>query len=106
MMTYQMAFLFPCLFRAIAPVAGGCINLPLSNSNPPSSVSKNSNPNVGNNNNNDSFVCTLPLCPKEKLSTPTLHIHSVDDPRALYHGGWGPVFPGTNNRMLHPPVEE
>ncbi|HJU75392.1 MAG TPA: alpha/beta fold hydrolase [Gemmatimonadaceae bacterium] len=33
-----------------------------------------------------------------------LQIHSVDDPRALYGGGLGPPFPGTNNRILHQPV--
>jgi polyhydroxybutyrate depolymerase len=37
---------------------------------------------------------------------PILHIHSVDDPRALYAGGLGPPFPMTNARVLHPPVEE
>jgi polyhydroxybutyrate depolymerase len=35
-----------------------------------------------------------------------LHIHSVDDPRALYAGGLGPPFPLTNARVQHPPVEE
>jgi polyhydroxybutyrate depolymerase len=35
-----------------------------------------------------------------------LHIHSVDDPRALYAGGLGPPFPGTNVRSSHRPVEE
>lgn len=35
-----------------------------------------------------------------------LHIHSVDDPRALYDGGLGPPFPGTNNREFHQPVME
>lgn len=35
-----------------------------------------------------------------------LHIHSVDDPRALYDGGLGPPFPGTNVRSSHRPVEE
>jgi polyhydroxybutyrate depolymerase len=35
-----------------------------------------------------------------------LHIHSVDDPRALYKGGIGPPFPGTNVRSSHRPVEE
>jgi polyhydroxybutyrate depolymerase len=35
-----------------------------------------------------------------------LHIHSVDDPRALYAGGLGPSFPFTNVRVQHPPVEE
>ncbi len=37
---------------------------------------------------------------------PVLHIHSLDDPRALYHGGLGPAFPGTRNRVLHPDVDE
>jgi polyhydroxybutyrate depolymerase len=34
-----------------------------------------------------------------------MQIHSVDDPRALYTGGLGPPFPGTNNRVLHQPVQ-
>ena len=33
-----------------------------------------------------------------------LHIHSVDDPRALYAGGVGPPFPGTNSRSSHRPA--
>lgn len=37
---------------------------------------------------------------------PVLHIHSVDDPRALYHGGTGPEFPGTDHRVDHEPVED
>jgi polyhydroxybutyrate depolymerase len=36
---------------------------------------------------------------------PVLHIHSVDDPRALYGGGLGPPFPGTNSRVMHAPEE-
>lgn len=36
---------------------------------------------------------------------PVMHIHSVDDPRALYDGGVGPPFPGTNNRVTHAPVD-
>ncbi|HEU5195339.1 MAG TPA: alpha/beta fold hydrolase [Methylomirabilota bacterium] len=36
---------------------------------------------------------------------PVLHIHSVDDPRALYRGGLGPPFPGTDVRSPHPSVE-
>lgn len=36
---------------------------------------------------------------------PVMHFHSVDDPRALYAGGLGPPFPGTSNRVMHPPVE-
>ena len=41
-----------------------------------------------------------------KLPVPVLHFHSVDDPRALYNGGLGLPFPGTQYRVLHPPVEE
>ena len=36
---------------------------------------------------------------------PMLHIHSVDDPRALYRGGLGPPFPGTDLRTEHASVE-
>jgi polyhydroxybutyrate depolymerase len=36
---------------------------------------------------------------------PVLHIHSVDDPRALYLGGLGPPFPGTDVRSRHQSVE-
>lgn len=35
-----------------------------------------------------------------------LAIHSVDDPRALYAGGIGPPFPGTDVRASHRPVME
>jgi polyhydroxybutyrate depolymerase len=34
-----------------------------------------------------------------------LDIHSVDDPRALYDGGRGPAFPGTNQHVEHQPVQ-
>jgi polyhydroxybutyrate depolymerase len=34
-----------------------------------------------------------------------LHIHSVEDPRALYAGGLGPPFPGTQSRVTHRAVE-
>jgi polyhydroxybutyrate depolymerase len=34
-----------------------------------------------------------------------MHIHSVDDPRALYAGGVGPPFPGTDNRVTHASVQ-
>ncbi|MBI3201103.1 MAG: polyhydroxybutyrate depolymerase [Myxococcales bacterium] len=34
-----------------------------------------------------------------------LHVHSVDDPRALYAGGLGPPFPFTRHRVMHPAVE-
>lgn len=36
---------------------------------------------------------------------PVLHVHSVDDPRALYTGGLGPPFPGTQSRVAHGAVE-
>ena len=36
---------------------------------------------------------------------PVLHIHSVDDHRALYVGGLGAPFPFTGVRVLHPSVE-
>lgn len=36
---------------------------------------------------------------------PVLHIHSVDDDRALYDGGLGPPFPLTQRRVQHPPVD-
>jgi polyhydroxybutyrate depolymerase len=39
-------------------------------------------------------------------AVPVLHIHSVDDPRALYEGGLGPAFPMTNTRVQHPAVSE
>jgi len=38
-------------------------------------------------------------------AVPVLHIHSVDDPRALYAGGLGPPFPGTDNRVFHQPAQ-
>jgi polyhydroxybutyrate depolymerase len=44
----------------------------------------------------DSIRATRPV--------PIMHIHSVDDPRALYEGGLGPPFPLTQQRVLHPPV--
>jgi len=36
---------------------------------------------------------------------PVLHIHSIDDRRAVYGGGLGAPFPFTNVRVLHPSVE-
>jgi len=35
-----------------------------------------------------------------------MHIHSVDDARALYAGGLGPPFPITRQRVAHPPVAQ
>ena len=45
----------------------------------------------------DSFLPARPV--------PLLHIHSVDDPRALYAGGLGPPFPFTSTRIGHRAVE-
>jgi len=39
-------------------------------------------------------------------SVPVMHIHSVDDARALYAGGLGPPFPITRRRVAHPPVAQ
>jgi polyhydroxybutyrate depolymerase len=39
------------------------------------------------------------------LPVPVMHIHSVDDQRALYDGGLGPVFPFTNSRVMHESVD-
>jgi polyhydroxybutyrate depolymerase len=39
-------------------------------------------------------------------AVPIMHIHSVDDPRALYGGGVGPPFPFTKNQVFHPNVEQ
>jgi polyhydroxybutyrate depolymerase len=38
-------------------------------------------------------------------AVPVMQIHSVHDRRALYAGGLGPPFPGTNVRIQHQPVE-
>jgi polyhydroxybutyrate depolymerase len=46
----------------------------------------------------------LPFRPKAPV--PILHIHSVDDTRALYAGGVGPPYPLTNSRVTHPAVED
>ncbi len=42
--------------------------------------------------------------PSPSRGVPVLHIHSVDDPRALYHGGEGPPFPATRRTVVHEPV--
>ena len=46
--------------------------------------------------------------PEEPLTHPValLHIHSRDDPRALYEGGLGPPFPLTGRRVEHPSVPQ
>jgi len=42
---------------------------------------------------------TRTFAPEAPVSV--LHVHSVDDPRALYAGGLGPSFPLTNRRIEH-----
>jgi polyhydroxybutyrate depolymerase len=37
---------------------------------------------------------------------PVMHIHSVDDPRALYSGGLGPPFPFTKTQVFHPNIDQ
>ena len=44
--------------------------------------------------------------PNPRRPVPVLHIHSVDDPRALYEGGRGPPFPFTRARVFHPNIPE
>jgi polyhydroxybutyrate depolymerase len=44
-----------------------------------------------------------PLAPERPVAV--LHIHSVDDPRAIYNGGSGPPFPGTTVRSSHRAVD-
>jgi polyhydroxybutyrate depolymerase len=39
-------------------------------------------------------------------AVPVMHVHSVDDPRALYTGGLGPPFPMTNSRVFHPNIDQ
>jgi polyhydroxybutyrate depolymerase len=46
----------------------------------------------------DSFALGRPV--------PVMHIHSIDDPRALHYGGLGPPFPFTSNRVNHQAVED
>lgn len=43
---------------------------------------------------------------KSPRAVPVLHIHSVDDPRALYNGGLGLPFPLTRTRVFHPNIEQ
>ena len=48
------------------------------------------------------MILDAPFRPSRAV--PVLHIHSADDPRALYDGGLGPPFPLTNQRVHHEPV--
>jgi polyhydroxybutyrate depolymerase len=49
------------------------------------------------------MMLSEPFAPPRAV--PVLHIHSVDDPRALYAGGLGPPFPLTRHRVEHRAVE-
>jgi len=46
----------------------------------------------------------IPTSAPADRAIPVMHIHSIDDPRALYYGGLGPPFPLTRQRAMHPPV--
>lgn len=43
---------------------------------------------------------------KSPRAVPVLHIHSADDPRALYNGGLGLPFPLTRSRVFHPNIDQ
>jgi polyhydroxybutyrate depolymerase len=43
---------------------------------------------------------------KSTRAVSLMHIHSVDDPRALYGGGLGPPFPLTKSRVFHPNIDQ
>jgi polyhydroxybutyrate depolymerase len=43
---------------------------------------------------------------RAKRAVPVMHVHSLDDPRALYAGGLGPPFPLTKSRVFHPNVDQ
>jgi polyhydroxybutyrate depolymerase len=40
-----------------------------------------------------------------QASMPVMHVHSVDDPIALYEGGLARILPGLDTRVLHPAVQ-
>jgi polyhydroxybutyrate depolymerase len=43
---------------------------------------------------------------RSSRAVPVMHIHSVDDPRALYGGGLGPPFPLTKSQVFHPNIDQ
>ena len=47
----------------------------------------------------------MPDASKPLKPMPIMHFHSINDPRALYQGGLGPNFPGTNQHVLHPNID-
>jgi polyhydroxybutyrate depolymerase len=83
MMTYRLAAQASDRIAAIAPVAGSMV-LPERRADD----------------------ATPALAVPGKRAVPILHIHSVDDKRALYHGGLGEPFPLTDIRTRHPHAEE
>ena len=43
---------------------------------------------------------------RSSRAVPVMHIHSVDDPRALYGGGLGSPFPMTKSQVFHPNIDQ
>lgn len=41
-----------------------------------------------------------------RRAVPVLHTDSIEDPRALYEGGWGAPPPLSQARILHPYIQE
>jgi polyhydroxybutyrate depolymerase len=83
MMSYRLAAQLSDRIAAIAPVAGSMVL-------PERRVDD----------------VTPALAVPGKRAVPILHVHSVDDRRALYFGGVGESFPFTNIRTQHPNAEE
>ncbi len=83
MMSYRLAAQLSERIAAIAPVAGSMVlpERPVDGASPALAV-------------------------PGKRAVPILHIHSIDDRRALYFGGLGEPFPFTNVRTRHPNAEE
>lgn len=83
MMSYRLAAQLSDRIAAIAPV-GGSMVLPMPRAGDPKPA----------------------LAVPGKRAVPIMHIHSVDDNRALYYGGLGEPFPFTDIRTQHPNAEE
>ncbi len=82
MMSYRLAAQASDVVAAIAPVAGSMV-LPEPRADDPRPA----------------------LAVPGRRAMPILHVHSVDDKRALYYGGLGEPFPLTNVRTRHPDAE-
>ena len=50
-------------------------------------------------------IVHMPRGASEARAVPVMHIHSVDDPRAIYSDGLGPPFSLTNNRVFRPSID-